>query len=908
MLEWALSSAVLCAVLIALRYILRGRIGLRLQYALWALALLRLLLPVSFGASRFSVANVLQERVAAPVPTAAVRQQPDFGAYAASPADLTPRQTEPADPALPRAELRQAAAEPEIQRPEPRLTTLWMIGAAACLLWFTLVNLHFAVRLRRTRRAVDADCPLPVYVSPAAETPCLFGLLHPAVYLPPETAADPDLGHILAHEYTHYRHADQFWSLLRGLALALHWYDPLAWWAAFLSRRDGELACDEGTLRRLGEGERENYGRTLIRMTCARRPALFRAATTMTGSVSSLKERIRLIAKKPRTALLALAALVLIAALGAACTFTGAKEKEWDDERFIREAWPRAEEYAKAAGLELDPNLRSLFRLEDGKTVEVYFRASEEGQAVEVTFTKGEDGTWTVREDTPGIAALALLDYVRNMPVEADLSVPKDGALTAASEWLHSRILEWNEGRPAGDGVFTANTNRIVKARITGLTPMGTGAAGLTEGQDLYLLEYRLLPEDQEHIALSRGMRTEILDGRTWITEWGEKGQPYLLLGWKYTDDPLRRQPEWSVLGETDTMELFGVRDVSELADNFAKNYTALALERYMAEHQLFYGASAPEPTALPEGIVLSLAHEDITLQVGMNYRLPLTLAPGYDRREVTWSSDNPDAATVDGEGTVTPVDQGVARITASLGEARAECVVRVHGFAPAEAPPEPAALPPQETQDRGIALDRYIVILHQGASFLLTPELSPETAETELIWSSQDPEIAGVSREGLVTALSWGSTRICASAGGSTAECVVMVPGGDRMAVETDGYPVNGRGETYGGLQDRDGFTLLPDLQLAGGFTPEGEEISGYIRTFDEDNSGPVHPRNREETVAYNAAMEELRQKALEEGRNYLYTIPLYAEDGVTVLGSFRIGYVFSGSRLLPVREETSG
>ena len=91
-------------------------------------------------------------------------------------------------------------------------------------------------------------------------------------------------------------------------------------------------------------------------------------------------------------------------------------------------------------------------------------------------------------------------------------------------------------------------------------------------------------------------------------------------------------------------------------------------------------------------------------------------------------------------------------------------------------------------------------------------------------------------------------------------------------------------------------------------GFTPEGEEISGYIRTFDEDNSGPVHPRNREETVAYNAAMEELRQKALEEGRNYLYTIPLYAEDGVTVLGSFRIGYVFSGSRLLPVREETSG
>ena len=62
MLEWAVSSAVLCALFIGLRYLLRGRIGLRLQYALWALVLLRLLIPVSFGASRVSVLNALPRR------------------------------------------------------------------------------------------------------------------------------------------------------------------------------------------------------------------------------------------------------------------------------------------------------------------------------------------------------------------------------------------------------------------------------------------------------------------------------------------------------------------------------------------------------------------------------------------------------------------------------------------------------------------------------------------------------------------------------------------------------------------------------------------------------------------------------------------------------------------------------
>ena len=65
--------------------------------------------------------------------------------------------------------------------------------------------------------------------------------------------------HVLAHELTHYRHGDHLWSLLRCVAVTLHWYNPLVWLAAALSRRDAELACDEGTLHRLGEEERTAY-------------------------------------------------------------------------------------------------------------------------------------------------------------------------------------------------------------------------------------------------------------------------------------------------------------------------------------------------------------------------------------------------------------------------------------------------------------------------------------------------------------------------------------------------------------------------------------------------------------------------------------------------------------------------
>ena len=49
MVEWIVSSSVLIAVVILLRFVLKGKISLRLQYALWALVLVRLLVPVSFG-------------------------------------------------------------------------------------------------------------------------------------------------------------------------------------------------------------------------------------------------------------------------------------------------------------------------------------------------------------------------------------------------------------------------------------------------------------------------------------------------------------------------------------------------------------------------------------------------------------------------------------------------------------------------------------------------------------------------------------------------------------------------------------------------------------------------------------------------------------------------------------------
>ena len=51
MIEWMVSSFVLTAAVIALRYLLRGRVRPGVQYALWLLVLVRLLVPVALAAA-----------------------------------------------------------------------------------------------------------------------------------------------------------------------------------------------------------------------------------------------------------------------------------------------------------------------------------------------------------------------------------------------------------------------------------------------------------------------------------------------------------------------------------------------------------------------------------------------------------------------------------------------------------------------------------------------------------------------------------------------------------------------------------------------------------------------------------------------------------------------------------------
>ena len=328
---------------------MKGKISLRLQYALWLLVLVRLLVPFSVGETSISVGNwmtqVSQREEVNKVYELSQSKLPSMTYEQAYVEVAEQYKSQGIDiNTMSDVEFSEKVEAEVLETMESDITLrdvamfLWGFGVVIVGFWFVFTNVRFQRKLLASRKSMNVEAmpsvvelqkekKLPVFISDEVDTPCLFGLVRPVIYVTSGVAKDEEiLQHVIAHETTHYIHKDHLWGYLRALCLAIHWYNPLVWCAAILSRNDAELACDESTIKRLGESKRASYGHTLIDLTCEKRPAVLLVATTMTGSGKSIKERIALIAKKPQTVVVALIAVVLIAVVAMLSTFTGGKD------------------------------------------------------------------------------------------------------------------------------------------------------------------------------------------------------------------------------------------------------------------------------------------------------------------------------------------------------------------------------------------------------------------------------------------------------------------------------------------------------------------------------------------------------------------------------------------------------
>ena len=140
------------------------------------------------------------------------------------------------------------------------------------------------------------------------------------------------------------------------------------------------------------------------------------------------------------------------------------------------------------------------------------------------------------------------------------------------------------------------------------------------------------------------------------------------------------------------------------------------------------------------------------TIQVTKTLTLRTTVT-GTTQKDVTWTSLNPEVATVSEKGLVTGVGAGVATIKATLN-------LDPNCYATIEITVEEAAKPTSIT----ISGNENTAIGWVGETLQLKATAEPAEASGVVVWETTDAAIATVSNEGLVTFVSRGQVAITAT------------------------------------------------------------------------------------------------------------------------------------------------
>lgn len=144
----------------------------------------------------------------------------------------------------------------------------------------------------------------------------------------------------------------------------------------------------------------------------------------------------------------------------------------------------------------------------------------------------------------------------------------------------------------------------------------------------------------------------------------------------------------------------------------------------------------------------LSLNKSKITLIRGNTYKLKASGGPAG--KKIKWKSTNPSVAKVNGSGKITARNSGTAVITVSRGKKKDTCRVKVIA----------ASL-----NTKKVTLSPYDIC-----------SLKVKNTSQKVTWSSSNPGVASVNKNGKVTAQKAGKATITAKIGQSTLKCAVTV------------------------------------------------------------------------------------------------------------------------------------
>ena len=217
----------------------------------------------------------------------------------------------------------------------PHLPLFWGIGALLCACFFLISYLRCRLEFSTSLPVIEdyasdwlKQHPLKRTVSirqsDKISAPLTYGIFRPVILMPKKTDWNnrTQLDYVLYHEFTHIRRFDLLAKLVTITAVCIHWFNPFVWLLYFFFNRDLELSCDDCVVKHFNE-EKSAYANTLIGMEEKKN---FSTPLCNHFSKNAIEERITAIMRSKKTTIGMMVAAIVIVTLVVVTLTTGRKE------------------------------------------------------------------------------------------------------------------------------------------------------------------------------------------------------------------------------------------------------------------------------------------------------------------------------------------------------------------------------------------------------------------------------------------------------------------------------------------------------------------------------------------------------------------------------------------------------
>lgn len=277
----SLSASILILFVLLIKKLLKQKLRLQIQYAMWILILIRLIMP-ALPESPFSIFNVVPVSFNRP-PVVSAIDNFDYDQYLTE--GLDEKATESVQG---NKNYRYLGSNITINNAMVPASTIkltfiiWDIGVILGIIYIVMSYILCLKKINKCKLIEDKNiidilkkCKSDMHIKrniaivqgSNIKSPAIFSLFKPKILIPLniiENMSDNDIRNIFLHELSHYKRKDMFINYIIRIINVIHWFNPLIWYFINELKKDMELSCDQFALCYVKSDKLKDYGYTMI--------------------------------------------------------------------------------------------------------------------------------------------------------------------------------------------------------------------------------------------------------------------------------------------------------------------------------------------------------------------------------------------------------------------------------------------------------------------------------------------------------------------------------------------------------------------------------------------------------------------------------------------------------------------